>query len=86
MQASDCVDLVLLALPRVSTNLAVIGELLRSGFEGRIASVARYSEEAVQLREAGADQVFNIYQQAGSGFASEAIQFLEHDSGNHAGL
>lgn len=86
VQASDSVDLVLLALPRVSTNLAVIGELLRSGFEGRITSVARYSEEAVQLREAGADHVFNIYQQAGSGFASEAIQYLEHDSGNHAGL
>ena len=86
VQAAHSVELVMLALPRVTTSVAVIGELLRSGFSGRIVSIARYSEEAVLLREAGAHHVFDIYRQAGSGFANESVQFLEHTTGNHAGL
>jgi hypothetical protein len=86
VQAAHSVELVMLALPRVTTSVAVIGELLRSGFSGPIVSIARYSEEAVLLHEAGAHHVFDIYRQAGSGFANESDQFLEHTTGNHAGL
>ena len=36
---------------------------------GRVAATARYPDEEAQLRDAGATAVFNIYAEAGTGFA-----------------
>ena len=86
VRQSDSVELVMLALPRVSTSVDVIGELLRSGYSGKIASIARYAEEVEKLEEAGADTVFDIYNEAGSSFAADSMRFLPDETGRHAGL
>jgi hypothetical protein len=67
------VEQVMLALPRVSTSIAVIAALRRTGYSGRIAAIARYPDEVHALERSGADAVFNIYSQAGPGFAAHVL-------------
>ena len=63
----------MLALPRLNTSLAVLSELKAASFTGRIAATARFPDEVEALEEAGATTVFNIYTEAGAGFASHVI-------------
>jgi glutathione-regulated potassium-efflux system ancillary protein KefC len=63
------IELVMLALPNLTANLSALEQLRKVGFPGRIAATARYPDEEVPLRTAGATAVFNIYAEAGGGFA-----------------
>lgn len=63
------VRLVLLALPRVSENLFAAEHLGKEGFAGTIAAISKYPEEEAVLRGAGVHMVFNLYAEAGAGFA-----------------
>jgi hypothetical protein len=64
------IDLVMLALPTLASNLDALEQLRKSDFEGRVAATARYPDEEAALRKAGATAVFNVYAEAGPGFAS----------------
>jgi len=70
VQATHTLESVLLTLPSLSSNLAVLGELNSAGFCGRVSVVAKFADEEQALKEAGATTVFNIYDEAGAGFAS----------------
>lgn len=64
---------ILLAMPLVRQN-CVTAELLRkAGFKGRISSIAKYPNEEEPLSESGVDSVFNLYDEAGTGFAQRAF-------------
>ena len=63
-------ELVMLALPGYSSNLNAIKQLREAGFDGHVAATADYPEDEAVLREAGANTVFNIYTEAGTGFAN----------------
>ena len=55
----------------------LVGELLRDlGYQGRVAAVVRFIEESDDLRDHGFS-AFNLYAQAGAGFAAHAIEQLE---------
>ncbi len=64
------IKLVMLALPNLQANLDALEQLRRIAFEGRIAATARFPDEVKRLKEAGATSVFNIYTEAGAGFAN----------------
>ena len=64
------IELVLLALPNIYANLDALAQLRVIKFPGLIAATARYPDDDVPLKKAGADEVFNIYAEAGAGFAS----------------
>ncbi|MEQ8205823.1 MAG: NAD-binding protein, partial [Woeseia sp.] len=70
VQATHTLDLIMLALPKLSTSLEVIEQLKLTSFKGRIAATARFPDEVVALQEAGASTVFNIYTEAGAGYAA----------------
>jgi voltage-gated potassium channel Kch len=63
-------ELIMLALPNLTSNLAALEQLRNIGFEGHIATTAKYPDEVEPLRQAGATDIFNIYAEAGVGFAS----------------
>ena len=69
MQATHSLQLVMLALPKLTTNLAVLEQLKAASFAGRVAATAKFQDEVEALKEAGAHTVFNIYTEAGAGFA-----------------
>jgi Trk K+ transport system NAD-binding subunit len=63
------IELVMLALPNLEANLDALAQLREVDFKGRVAATARYPDEGAPLRKAGATAVFNIYAEAGAGFA-----------------
>ena len=86
VKASHSVELVMLTLPKLSTSLAVIEQLRRAAYSGRVAAIARYPDELRALEKAGADIVFNIYSEAGSGFASEVASQVGQPGDSSSGL
>ncbi len=71
----QAVDLILLALTHHEENM-LVGRLLRDlGYRGQVSAVVRFTEEAKEL-EAHGFSAFNLYAQAGAGFADHAIEQL----------
>ncbi len=71
----DQVELVLLALTHHQENM-LVGSLLKDlGYRGRMAAVVRFAEEARELEQSGFS-TFNLYAQAGAGFADHAVAQL----------
>jgi Trk K+ transport system NAD-binding subunit len=60
----------MLALPNLEANLDALGQLRSISYTGRIAATARFPDEVKLLRQSGATAVFNIYTEAGTGFAN----------------
>ncbi|NNL04844.1 MAG: cation:proton antiporter [Xanthomonadales bacterium] len=86
VNAAECVELVMLALPRIETSLAVIRQLKDTRFTGQISAIARYADEVRELERAGADVVFNIYSGAGRGFASQVLDRVKPQLGSNSGM
>ncbi|GJL81960.1 MAG: potassium transporter Kef [marine bacterium B5-7] len=68
---------VLLTLPAHQANLAVVEQLHKLGYDGRIAVATRYPDEAAELEELGVEFAFNIHSEAGAGFASDLRRRFE---------
>ncbi len=75
--ASHTIELVLLSLPKLTANLAVLKQLEASQYSGKVAACARYSDDAERLQQAGVGTVFNIYTEAGAGFAAHVVEQLQ---------
>jgi len=76
MHSSHNIVLVMLALPNLEASLSALEQLRTIHFSGRIAATARYPDEIAPLREAGATAVFNVYAEAGAGFAGHVEDFF----------
>ena len=66
-------DLILLALPNLEANLRVISQLREMKYPAKLAAVVHYADEEETLRNMGIMAVYNIYTQAGAGFAEHAF-------------
>ena len=71
VQIAHTLELVMLALPNLGANLAVIEQLKLASFDGQVAATARFQDDMEMLEQAGASTVFNVYAEAGSGFAAD---------------
>ncbi len=69
IEQGHSIELIMLALPNLQANLDALEQLQEISFSGRIAATARFSDEEKVLRQSGATAVFNIYTEAGAGFA-----------------
>lgn len=67
----DDLEWVLLTLPTHSANLAAVQRLREMGYRGRIAATSKYADEMDALQSLDVDFAFNIYNEAGVGFANE---------------
>lgn len=63
------VKLILLAMPLVRQNSITASLIRAQGFKGVISSIAKFPNEEEILLDAGVDKVFNLYAEAGYGFA-----------------
>ena len=66
----EAVNMILLAMPDHGANINAARRFRDRGFPNAIVATALYPDEEESLREAGVDEVFNIYAQAGAGAAS----------------
>jgi predicted Kef-type K+ transport protein len=69
---SPSVEYALLVMPDHSAQVEAIKQTRKHGFKGKIAASAKYQDELQKLQELGVDAAFNIYAEAGAGFASLA--------------
>lgn len=67
-------EYIFLAMPNHAGNLYALEQIRYNHFKGRVAAIICYPDEGAQLRELGADDIFNIYEEAGSGFARHVIE------------
>jgi len=65
--------LIMLALPSHQENLFAAYQLSARGHTAKIAAIAKYADEVSALREAGVHAAFNLYAEAGTGFANDAF-------------
>lgn len=62
-------ELVVLAMPKHTANLHAAATLKRLGFAGVVAATGKFDDEVRELRKLGLDTAFNLYNEAGAGFA-----------------
>ena len=71
------VTLVMLAMPSQTENKEVARQIKSFNFPVRIAAIARFDDEVEALKEAGVDAAFNIYGEAGVGFAEHVCREID---------
>jgi len=69
IEKTHSIELVMLALPNLQANLDALEQLKKISFPGRIAVTTGYRDDEKKLLDSGATAVFNIYTEAGTGFA-----------------
>lgn len=67
---------VLLAMPEHRANLFALQQIRARGFTGYVAAIARFPEDVVTLKEAGADYALDLFGEAGAGFADDVEKQL----------
>ncbi len=70
------VSVALLALPETEQILGVAREIRSRHAVVRIFAIAQYPEELAALKAAGVETTWNLYAEAGKGFAEEVIDHL----------
>ncbi|WP_070962610.1 cation:proton antiporter family protein [Vibrio sonorensis] len=73
------VKLVLLAMPHHQGNQTALEQLKSRNFKGQIAAIAEYPDQLETLVDQGVNAAFNIYSEAGSGFARHVCDQLQLD-------
>ncbi len=72
----DNVKLIVMAMPNAQENLLAARQLKEIGYHGKVAAVARYEDEVEALKQAGVHAAFNLYAEAGAGFAEHVCNEL----------
>ena len=68
--------LVMLAMPTVDDMTQAVRLIKAEGYTGSIAAVTRFDEDRRILEKEGVDTIFNLYAEAGAGFAEHVRQQL----------
>ncbi|NOX07951.1 MAG: cation:proton antiporter [Gammaproteobacteria bacterium] len=76
IEKDHSIKLVMLALPNLQANLDALDQLRIISFSGRVTAIARFPDEVDFLQKSGATAVYNIYTEAGAGFA----EHVEHNA------
>ncbi|WP_299666049.1 cation:proton antiporter family protein [uncultured Psychromonas sp.] len=79
LQLTDNVKLILLAMPDHNGNRYAAEQLNKiDGHTFKVAALAHYKTDEVELNELGVHLVFNMYEEAGAGFARHVWSDLEN--------
>ena len=73
----DNLEWVMLTLPSHAANMVAAERLKQMGYNGRIAATSKFPDEEQELKDIGVDLAFNIYYEAGLGFANDLRQMVD---------
>lgn len=71
------VRLIMLCMNDHKSNVFAIERLKNTNFSGNIAAIARYEDERKQLEKMNVDAVYDIYSEAGYGFANHVCSSID---------
>ncbi|MBV7299614.1 cation:proton antiporter family protein [Enterovibrio paralichthyis] len=74
--SSKQLELILLAMPNSQANTIAMHQINQLNFKGKVAAIAKYPDELEQLKSLGVDEAYNIYSEAGAGFARHVKEQL----------
>ncbi|WP_413283986.1 cation:proton antiporter [Vibrio sp. MA40-2] len=74
---SGKIQLVLFAMPNHHGNELAFNQLKSKYYAGKSAAIASYPDQVETLKDLGVNAAFNIYNEAGSGFAQHVIDHLK---------
>jgi len=74
---SNKIQMVVLTMTDHASNMQVLKELNKYNYRGRVTATAAYEDEIEELKEAGADEAFNFYAEAGAGFADHICEIYK---------
>lgn len=77
VKVRDNIDLVVLAMPKHGSNLQAARTLRRHEFEGIVVGTGKFDDEVRELRALGLDTAFNLYSEAGAGFAEHIFKVFD---------
>ena len=80
-QGGEKIQIVLLTLPEHTANMTAVAQLTEMKFAGSIATTAKFDDEVEELKEAGVQAVFNLYAEAGYGFAEHVCEAIDAKQG-----
>lgn len=72
----DKVQVVMLDMPKAEENMYAFKQLKKIGYKGKAAATAKYDDQIAAMKAAGLDAAFNIYGEAGAGFANHVSEQL----------
>jgi hypothetical protein len=76
------IRLVMLTMPNYAENMYAARRLAASHYAGMVAATAQYPDQMAELQKEGVDAVFNLFAEAGAGFAEHVCeQFKDRLSG-----
>lgn len=78
------ISVALLALPELEQNLRVAEGIRSSHTIEHMFAVVHYPEDVATLEAAGVETTWNLYSEAGKGFAEEVVDYLGDTIGNPA--
>ncbi len=73
---TDKVRVILLDMPKPEENLFAFQQIQAHGYKGKVAGTAKYDDQVEMLKAAGFDAAYNIYGEAGAGFANHVTDEL----------
>lgn len=77
----DGIEAVLLAMPDLEANTIASRQIRATGYTGHVSATAVFNEQLEPIRSAGANVVYNYYDEAGVGFAEHVWEHL-YPTGN----
>jgi len=72
----DQLQWIMLTMPTHEANVSAAKRIRKLGYQGKLASVAQYNDDIAELEALGVDHAFNIYAEAGAGFAEDLRGWL----------
>ncbi|RLD20650.1 MAG: potassium transporter Kef [Bacteroidetes bacterium] len=76
MELSEDLKLIIMATSQHSVHMAVIEQLESKDNKTMIAALSRYDDEMVELKQSGVQVVFNLYAEAGAGYAEHIYRIF----------
>lgn len=80
VRPSPKIRLIILATSNHSTHMQVITQLRETRNKEMIAAISRYDDEIEELKAAGVQVVFNLYVEAGVGYAEQVYQIFNQQN------
>jgi len=73
----DSIKLILLDMPNIKEALTASAMIKQTSYQGLIAATVKHNDFMQPLKDAGVNYVFNIYAEAGSGFANHVFEEIK---------
>jgi predicted Kef-type K+ transport protein len=68
------IKIIMLAFTNHQANLLALQEIQAAGFQGPVTASSRFEDQRLELEEAGATAAYNIFSEAGAGYADHVCR------------